>query len=67
MSLLPQLVMIFFIYTCDRNIPKQKTPAQAVWKKLVIFPVPDVLFKLKRLEKVLISRRTLFKKLPLCQ
>lgn len=41
--------------TCNRNIPKQKTPAQAVWKKLVIFPAHDALSKLNQLEKVLIS------------
>ena len=41
--------------TCDRNIQKQETLAQALWSKLVIFSVTDVLSKFKQLEKLLIS------------
>ena len=40
---------------------KKKHP-QAVWNKLEVFMVPEVLSNLNRLERVLISRRILFKK-----
>ena len=36
---------------------------QAVCNKLNIFPVPEILLNLNRLERVLISRRILFKKI----
>ena len=52
--------------TCDKNIQKQKIHAQAVWNKSVIFPIPDVLSKLNLLDRVLISQRIYFIKLPLC-
>ena len=43
-------------------LKKQKIPPQAVWNKLEVFMVPEVLSNPNRLERVLISRRILFKK-----
>ena len=42
---------------------KQKIPFQAICNKLNIFPVPEILLNLNRLERVRISGRILFKKI----
>ena len=47
--------------TCDRYFSKkQKIHPQAVWNKLEVFMVPEVLSHLNRLDRVLISRKILF-------
>ena len=46
-------------------LKKQKIPPQAVWNKLEVFMVPEVLSNPNRLERVLISRRILFKKVTI--
>ena len=48
--------------TCDRYLKKKKIPPQAVCNKSNIQIVPCELKNLNRLERVLISRRLLFKK-----
>ena len=50
----------FICLTCDRYLKKQKIPPQAVWNKVEVFMVPEVLSNLNRFERVLISRRILF-------
>ena len=44
------------------NLKKQSEPPQGVCKKLGIVSPPEILSKLNRLERVLISLRKLFKK-----
>ena len=52
----------YICITCDKYLKKNKTP-QAVNNKLMLEPIPDVLETLNRLEKILISKRILFKKI----
>ena len=49
--------------TCDKHLKKNKTPPQAVSNKLMLDPIPDVLKDMNRLEKTLIAKRILFKKI----
>ena len=51
--------------TCDRHLKKKQIPCQAVWNKLSIDEIPDQLKCLNRLEKILISKRILFKKISI--
>ena len=51
--------------TCHKKLIKSEIPAQAVWNKLDISVLPDDLPNLNRLEKVIISRRILFKKITI--
>ena len=51
--------------TCHRKLKKSDIPAQAVWNKLAIFNLPEELSSLNRLERVIISRRILFKKIAI--
>ena len=51
--------------TCHRHLLKNKTPCQAVCNKLEIADLPQVFQNLRRLEKVLISKRILFKKIAI--
>ena len=53
----------YICITCDKYLKKDKTPPQAVTNKLMLEPIPDVLETLNRLEKTLISKRILFKKI----
>ena len=48
--------------TCHLKLKKKKLPCQAVHNKLDLQQIPDELTALNRLERVLISRRLLFKK-----
>ena len=56
---------MYICQTCDRHMRKQQIPVQAVWNKLGLFKIPEVLSNLNRLEKVLIARRILFKKVSI--
>ena len=49
--------------TCSRKIKKGHTPCQAVCNKLEIYEFLDDLKNIRRLEKVLIAKQILFKKL----
>ena len=51
--------------TCDRYLEKRKILPQPVWNKLLPEVVPEVLSHLNRLERVLISRRILFKEITI--
>ena len=51
--------------TCDKCIIKKRTPCQAVSNKLVVEVVPKQQQNLRKLEKVLISKRILFKKVAI--
>ena len=55
-------LVIVICLSCDRDIQKVKKAAQALWNKLTIYPVPNTLSIINKLEKVLISRRIPFRK-----
>ena len=56
---------LYICLICHKNISKRKIPCQAVCNNLEVEAFPKVLQDLRRLEKVLISRRILFKKIAI--
>ena len=56
---------IYICLTCHGHFKKRKTPSQAVWNKIEVYDVPNILADLNRLGRVLISRRILFKKVSI--
>ena len=56
---------LYICLNCNGHLKKQKVLPQAVWNKLEVFRILEVLSDLDRLEKVLISRRILFKKVTI--
>ena len=57
--------MVYICLTYHGHFKKRKIPRQAVWNKLEVFDVPNILADLNRLERVLISRRILFQKVSI--
>ena len=55
----------YMCLTCHTHPLKNKTPCQAVCNKLEIADVARVFQDLRRLEKVLISKRILFRKIAI--
>ena len=55
--------VIYICFTCHNHIRNSKIPPQAVWNILEVFELPPEIYNLKRLEKLLISKRILFKKI----
>ena len=55
----------YICLTCNKHILKKKIPCQSVWNKLVLDNIPEEICVLNRLEKILISKRILFKKLSI--
>ena len=56
---------LYICFTCDKSLKKGAIPCEAVWNKLQVFPLPQEIEKLNRLERVLISKRILFKKISI--
>ena len=54
---------LYICETCHKDLYKNETPCQAVRNKMALNPPPNELKDLKKLEKVLISKRNLFEKL----
>ena len=54
---------LYVCITCDQSLMKKKVPCQAVWNKMNVDEMPNEIQELNRLEKVLVSKRILFKKL----
>ena len=50
-------------HTCDTHLKKKKIPCQAVCNKLQLFELPNEINDLRKLEKVIISKGILFKKI----
>ena len=48
--------------TCRKSIMKKRTPCQTVSNELVLEVAPKLLHNLRKFEKVLMSKRILFKK-----
>ena len=53
----------YICHTCDTHLKKKKIPCQAVCNKLQLFELPNEINDLRKLEKVIISKRILFKKI----
>ena len=53
---------LYICETCHKCLIKNEIPCQAVYNKMALSPIPDSLKDLKKIEKVLISKRILFKK-----
>ena len=51
--------------TCDGKLKKSEVPCQAVCNKLQVVNFPPFIPKLKRLEKIIIAKRLLFKKIAI--
>ena len=50
----------YICHTCHKKLKKQKIPCQAVCNKLQLFEFPNEISCLRKLEKVIISKRLLF-------
>ena len=57
--------LIYICRTCNKGLSNKKLPCQSVSNKLALDEIPIELRSLKRLEKILISRRILFKKIAI--
>ena len=55
----------YICITCDQKLKKGGIPCQAVCNKLQFYDFPPFLPKLRRLEKIIISKRILFKKIAI--
>ena len=53
---------VYVCTTCSKSIMKKRTPCQAISNKLDVVVLPKLLQNLRKLEKVLISKKILFKK-----
>ena len=51
--------------TCHKHLSRKKMPCKAVFNKMSLDPVPDELKDFKKLEKILISRRIILKKITI--
>ena len=56
---------LYICHTCHKKLKKSEVPAQAVSNKLAIFDFPHDLANMNRLERAIISRRILFKKITI--
>ena len=57
--------VVYACMTCHKSIMKKRTPCEAVYNKLYVEFAPKPLQHLRKLEKVLISKRILFKKVEI--
>ena len=57
--------ILYICETCHNHLYKNEIPCQAYCNKMALDPIPDELKDLKKLEKVLISERILFKKMAM--
>lgn len=51
--------------TCHTKLKKGKTPCQTVFNKLQLFDLPFAFSDLRKMEKILISKRLLFKRITI--
>ena len=56
---------IYICNTCHTYLSTNEMPCQAVFNKTSLDPIPDELKDLKKLEKILISRGIIFKKIAI--
>ena len=55
----------YICHTCHKHISRNEMPCQAVFNKMSLDPILDELKDLKKLEKILISKRIIFKKIAI--
>ena len=53
--------------TCHKHLSRNEMSFQAVFNKMSLDHIPDELKDLKKLEKILISKKIIFKKIPMMQ
>ena len=51
--------------TCDKKLSKKKIPCQSVYNKLQIYELPSEISEIRLLERVLVSKRIIFKKVTI--
>ena len=56
---------IYICHTCHKHLSRNEMPCQAVFNKMSLDPILDELKDLKKLEKILISKRIIFKKIAI--
>ena len=57
------MIIIIFIYTtCEKALRKNSIPCQAVANRLNVAELPKLFQNIRRLERLLVLRRILFKK-----
>ena len=57
------MIIIIFIYTtCDKALRKNSVPCQAVANRLNVAELPKLFQNIRRLERLFVLRRILFKK-----
>ena len=54
---------IYICNTCHKHLSRNEMPCQAVFNKMNLDPIPDELKDLKELEKKIISKGIIFKKI----
>ena len=55
-----------YIYdTCHKHSSRNELPFQTVFNKISLNPIPDELKDFEKLEKILISKRIIFKKIAI--
>ena len=59
--------LFYICITCDSKLKKKQVPCQSVANKLEVFHLPQEFLSIRRLEKVLIAKRILFKKVTIMQ
>ena len=57
--------LFYICITCDSKVIKGKTPCQTVYNKLQVENLPQQFDSIRRLERVLISKRIRFKKITI--
>ena len=55
----------YICHTCHKHFSRNEIPCQAVFNKMSLDPIQDELKDLKESEKILISKRILFKKIAI--
>ena len=56
---------IYICLTCSKKIKKGDIPCQAVWNDLKLFVFPNEIANLNKLEKYLICKQMLFRKVTI--
>ena len=57
--------LLYICKTCDKKLKSSKVPCHAVLNKLQIFDLPKESSDIRKLEKVLVAKRLLFKKITI--
>ena len=58
---------LYICETCHKHLNKNEIPCQVVCNKLAVDPIPNELKDFKKIEKLLIPKRILFKKIAIME